>query len=312
MSDSEKDKDLENTAPSDEDIIPQNLNFHPNDETDFLIKDGDLVYIYYDRRRKWIRKVKKDEKFHCDKGFFEFNDIIGQEFGLCLSLKPTGKRIYIFKPILSDIIMEIKRVSQIIYPKDIGLILMYAGIGPGTTIIEAGTGSGSLTSMLANYVRPTGHVYTYDIRPNALKQAKKTIRRLGLEEYVTFDLKDIRSEVEQKEVDVVVLDIPTPWEAISYVKKLLKNSGILVSFSPVMEQVIKTHKALREARYFDIKTFELLERRYQVKENATRPEFDMIGHSGYITFARKFKDIVELETKKTTQTPEEDTTLSNI
>ena len=115
-----------------------------------VIQDQDLVYIVYDKRRKWIRKVEKDKEFHCDRGHLNFNEIIGKDFGITVKLEPYGNKIYIFKPLPSDIITKMDRASQIIYPEDIGLILMYTGIGPGSIVVEAGTGSGSLTSIIAN------------------------------------------------------------------------------------------------------------------------------------------------------------------
>ncbi|MCP4761768.1 MAG: tRNA (adenine-N1)-methyltransferase [archaeon] len=266
-----------------------------------LIKDQDLVFIICDRRRKWIRKVEAGKEFHTDRGIVKFDEIIGKEFGISIKIEPYNNKFYILKPLPTDIVTKMGRASQIIYPEDIGLILMYTGLGPGSIVVEAGCGSGSLTSIMGNYIRPNGHIYTYDIREKAVKQAKRNIKRV-LGEYsknITVELKDfITEEVKHKEdVDVVILDMATPWLAIPKAFSFLKNSGTICCFSPVIEQVKRNHNALKEAGFFDIHTYELLKREIQVKiksgYEATRPMGQMVGHTGYLTFARKIDDKFE-------------------
>jgi tRNA (adenine57-N1/adenine58-N1)-methyltransferase len=184
------------------------------------------------------------------------------------------------------------RKTQIIYPEDAGLILLYSGIGPGSVVIEAGAGSGALTCILGNYVRPNGQVYSYDVRDKSLKRAQKNVERAKLLDVVKIQHGDIVSDnLEHSNVDSVVLDMPQPWMAIERVKNYLKLSGTLVSFSPTIEQVKKTTFALRDNDFFEIYTHELIRRTLQVKENATRPEVRMIGHTGYVTFGRKIENL---------------------
>ena len=270
------------------------------------IEDGDLVYIIFDRKRKYIRTVKRGEQFHTDRGYIDYSEIIGEEYGTTIKTEPYGKKAYLLKPIPSDIVMKMGRASQIIYPEDIGMILVYTGISPGYKVVEAGCGSGSLTSIMANHVKPNGHVYTYDVRDRAVKQAEKNIKKMKVDNFVTVKLRDIiTEEPEHFEVDVVVLDMGEPWLAIPNAHKMLKNSGILCSFSPVIEQVKKTHMAMRKAGFFELETYELLKRSIQVKRNmnATRPRTRMVGHTGYLTFGRKITDnVVEKKKKK----PEKD------
>jgi len=183
------------------------------------------------------------------------------------------------------------RKTQIIYPEDASLILLYSGIGPGSVVIEAGTGSGALTCILGNFVRPTGHVYSYDIREKSLRRARKNVLKAKLQEVVSIQEGNILiSDLEHKNVDSIILDMPQPWEAIEKVKHYLKLSGVLVSFSPTIEQVKKTTFSLRKHGFIDVNSCELIKRTLQVKENATRPEVRMIGHTGYITFGRKIED----------------------
>lgn len=255
------------------------------------IKDGDLVYIIFDRRRKFIRKVEAGKEFHSDRGYIKYDEIIGLDFGTTILTQPHEHKAVLLKPLPSDILLRMGRASQIIYPEDIGLILMYTGICPGYKIVEAGCGSGSLTSIMAQHVQPTGHIYSYDIRDIAVEQAKKNVKKLGVADYVSIELKDlIQDEIPHRDIDVVMLDMATPWLAIPVAKKILKKSGVCCSFSPVIEQVIKTHEAMKNNGFFEIETYELLKRSIQVKSNATRPESRMVGHTGYITFGRNIED----------------------
>ena len=260
-----------------------------------LIQDNDLIFLILDERRRWLIEVKPGGTFHTHRGIIEFNDIIGKKFGTCVFSRPyesAGYKFFVLKPLPSDYILHMARKTQIIYPEDAGLILIYSGIGPGSMVIEAGSGSGALSCILGNYVRPNGHVYSYDIREKSLKRAKKNVARANLEDYITIKFGNIlEDELNHKNVDSVVLDMPQPWQAIEIVKKYLKLSGTIVSFSPTIEQVKKTTFALKENEFIEINTYELIKRRIQVKPNATRPETRMVGHSGYITFARKLNNI---------------------
>ena len=260
-----------------------------------LIQENDLIFLILDERRRWLLEVKPGGTFHTHKGIIDFDDIIGRKFGTCVFSKPyesAGYKFFVLKPLPSDYILHMARKTQIIYPEDAGLILIYSGIGPGSMVIEAGSGSGALSCILGNYVRPNGHVYSYDIREKSLKRAKKNIARANLEDYVTIRFGNIlEDELNHKNFDSVVLDMPQPWQAIEIVKKYLKLSSTIVSFSPTIEQVKKTTFALKENEFIEINTYELIKRRIQVKPNATRPETRMVGHSGYITFARKLDNI---------------------
>jgi tRNA (adenine57-N1/adenine58-N1)-methyltransferase len=258
--------------------------------TDELIKENDLVYLILDERRRWLIKVESGKEFQTHKGTIYFDDLIGKPFGSVTFSKPIesqGYKFYLLKPLPSDYVIHMTRKTQIIYPEDAGLILIYSGIKPGSQVMEAGCGSGALTCILGSYVRPNGHVYSFDIREKSLKQASKNILNAKLSEIVSLSYGDIlNDDLKLENIDSVVLDMPQPWEAIEKVKRYLISSGSLVSFSPTIEQVKKTTTALHENGFIEINTYELLKRRYQVKENATRPEVRMIGHTGFLTFAR--------------------------
>jgi len=260
-----------------------------------IIKENDLIFLILDQKRRWLVQVKSGGTFHTHRGIVEFNDIIGKNFGSVVFSKPyetQGYKFFVLKPLPSDYILHMSRKTQIIYPEDTGLILVYSGVGPESVIIEAGCGSGALTCILGNLVRPNGHIYSYDINEKSIKRAKLNIQKANLEDVVTIQYGDIlNDDLQHKNIDIVVLDMATPWNAIEKIKNYLKYSGTVVSFSPTIEQVKKTVSVMKEQNFIEVNTYELIKRKIQVKQNATRPEIRMIGHTGYLTFGRKIKDI---------------------
>ncbi len=269
------------------------------------IKDGDLIWVVYDHKRKWLLRARTGENFQTHLGIIKYDDIIGKDYGFKV-VSNTHAFFWVFEPLPVDIVVKMGRATQIIYPQDIGFILVQTRIGPGRKVVEAGTGSGSLTINLAYYVQPEGHVYSYDINEKSTKQAQKNLEKMNLAPYVTLKAGDVCKAIEEKDVDVVMLDLATPWLAIETAWEALKVSGSICCFSPTIEQVKKNVDALRKNGGFtDIRTSEVLCRDYQVKENATRPITVMIGHTGFLTFAQKTPkgkaqeiDVLNKETRK--------------
>ena len=258
------------------------------------VKENDLIFLILDGKRRWLVQVRAGESFHSHRGLIEFDDIIGKDYGTVVFSKPyetQGYKFFVLKPLPSDYVVHMSRKTQIIYPEDAGLILLYSGIGPGSVVIEAGCGSGALTCILGNYVRPNGHIFSYDIREKSLKNARKNVERAKLENFVSIEFGNIiTDDLNLEKVESVVLDLGDPWNAVEKMAKYLKLSGTLVSFSPTIEQVKKTTFAMGENSFVEVNTYELIKRKIQVKENATRPESRMVGHSGYITFGRKIRN----------------------
>ena len=251
-----------------------------------VIHEGDDVLLYLDERRTFLIRVKEGAPFHTHKGYLQLGELIGKEFGTPIK-SSLGAKFYAFKPLVRDYILKTRRRTQIMYPKDMGLLILLTGIGPGSRVVEAGTGSGALTSVLANFVRPSGRVYSYEIREEFLKDAEANLRRAGLSDCAELKLGDVTEGIDEEDVDAVVLDLAVPWLVVPHAYRSLKGSGILASFSPTIEQVMKTVEALKEHPFAEVETVELLMRRMNIGENRTRPETLMIGHTGYITVARK-------------------------
>ena len=250
------------------------------------IQSGDYALIYLDARRTYMLKVEAGQTFHTHKGFIKFDELIGKEYGEPIK-SSLGVMFTTLKPQLTDYIMKSSRNTQIVYPKDAAAIVMFSGIGPGSRVVESGTGTASLTSALAHYVGPTGKVYTYELRDEFQKNAAKNLQRSKLIERVEMKSGDVTLGIEERDVDAVILDLATPWLVIPHAYEALKPSGTLVSFSPTIDQVVKTTEALRENNFVFIETIELMMRAMQVERGKTRPQTLMTGHTGYITHARK-------------------------
>lgn len=253
-----------------------------------MIKEGDYVLLYYKERKGWLTLVTKDKKLHTHIGIIDINDLINKPYGISIETN-KGKKVYVLKPTLYDFILKSERLTQIVYPKDLGYIIARTGLGSGYTVIEIGTGSGALTTFLASIVKPNGHIYTYDINERFVEIAKKNIKKVGLEEYVTFIIKDPRNETEYRKADLVVVDLGEPWSVIDFIKKVLKPSMMLVAICPTMNQAERLSKELKNG-FIDIECVEIMLRNIEAREGMTRPAFRMIGHTTYLVFARRLYD----------------------
>lgn len=251
-----------------------------------LISEGADVFLYLDRRRTYLVRVEAEKSFHTHKGYIQLGDLIGKEYGTRIASSMDIEFVAL-KPNLCDYIFKTNRRTQISYPKDISLIIMYSGIGPGSRVVEAGTGTGALTSAIAHYIQPTGRVYSYELRQEFQNNAKRNLERVGLLDYVELKEGDITERIEEKDLDAVFLDMATPWLVVPHVYTALKGSGMLVSFSPTIDQVVKVVEVLTEYGFVGVETSETLIRFMQVERGKTRPQTVMTGHTGYLTFARK-------------------------
>lgn len=250
------------------------------------VSDGDTVLFYLDSRRHWLRRVEAGKSFHLHRGILDFDNVIGQKYG---SLIPTslGAYVAVLPPLPRDRAIKMGRQTNIVYPKDAGLMLLLTGIGPGSKVVEAGTGSGALTSILGYHVAPNGHVFSYEVRDDFAKEAQKNLEKAGLTEVITIQQRDILGGITETEVNAVVLDMAVPWDVVPLAYNALEGGGVLVSFSPTIEQTQRTVDALYESHFTEIMTRELIEREILVRPGKTRPATRMIGHTGYVTSARK-------------------------
>lgn len=206
-------------------------------------------------------------------------------------LKKTGiikssqdKEFHIFDASFIDHYKRMRRLPQIIPLKDIGLIIASTGVGAESVVVEGGTGSGALAMMLARYCKK---VYSYEIEKRHLDVARENLAELGLKN-VTLKSKDMCKGIDEKNVDLVCLDLPSPWDAIAPASKALKHGGFIVSYSPTIVQAVDFVNALRgKEEFMHLRTVELIERPWEVEKRKVRPISKAIIHSGFITVGRK-------------------------
>jgi len=237
-------------------------------------------------------------------GKFSFpgDAIIGKSFG---KHELAGVSMIVLPALTRDHMDCLERGPQIILPCDAATILLHADISCGSTVLEAGSGSGSLTIALTSAVGEDGCVISMDINRQNMERAQRNVRKAGYGSRVNFLVGDVRNqqntvvsihELNVDRVDAVILDIPDPWDAVGTVEEVLRVGGILVSYLPTINQVEQFRKEIegwdpdrrpREAAFIDSITMETLMREIVVNEGAVRPDYSMLGHTGYLTFARK-------------------------
>lgn len=254
-------------------------------------KEGDLA-VFYDpaKDKPYLQRLTKDGKFMTHRGVIEHKRIIDREEGETI-LTNVGKEFFVFRPLLTDFIKKMKRKSAIIHPKDLGMILIWADIYPGLKVVEAGSGSGALLISLVRAVGETGEIISYDIREDLQEIAKENIKNfLGEVPNLKFKIKDIYKGIDENNVDRIILDLPCPWDAIDTLKEALRPGGIVLAYLPTIIQSEKFVKALQKEKIFSlIETMESIIRPWNIEGLSVRPEHHIVGHTGFITVARKIK-----------------------
>jgi tRNA (adenine57-N1/adenine58-N1)-methyltransferase len=255
-------------------------------------KEGDLVEIVDSKDRILLLKLVKGEKTHFHFGILEHDSVIGKIDGsIVRSLK--GEEVTVFRARTPFYTVHMRRVSQIIYPKDIGGILIHGDIYPNLRIFTAGGGAGALTVTLLQILHGKGNLVVYEIRSDFIDVLLKNVYDFfkTIPKNLIIRKKDVYNEAIEPEdmpFDRVILDVPEPWRALNTVKDALVPGGILISYSPTAQQITQTKEALDDLGcFYHLGTFETLERRWKVEPLATRPVDRMVAHTGFIVVARK-------------------------
>jgi len=250
------------------------------------IQEGDLVLVWFEDEVSYLIEVARGKRISIHRGRpLDVEVWIGQEFGT--KVVSEHAPAYLLRPSPEDLMMKTSRESGIIYPKDAGFILLKAGIQAGAKVLEIGTGSGALTTVLADSVRPTGKIFTYDRRDDFMKLAERNLKRAGLLDWVSLNRREARESFEERDFDAAILDIPTPWEEIEIVKDALRGGGTLVSLNPTYNQIEQAAEALRAAGFIRVEACEILLRPILARLGKTRPVQRMVSHTEFLVFATK-------------------------
>lgn len=254
----------------------------------FIARDGDLAQLVGLRHKHFIFSLQTGGKFETHRGILQHDDLIGKPWGTQV-FSHIGSPFYLLQPSLGDLLVDLPRTTQILYPKDIGFIFVTMGIGPGRKVLEAGTGSGSMTTALAYAVGSEGQVISYEVKPDVQNLARKNLTRFGLESRVDFKLRDIARGLDETDADSFFLDVPNPYDYTAQVRDALKPGGFLCSLVPTFNQVEKTLLALRQNNFAFVEVCEILLRYYQAEPSRLRPTDRMVAHTGFLIFARKIE-----------------------
>jgi len=251
---------------------------------------GDIAQLVGLRHKNFIITLKEGARLETHRGILQHDELIGKPWGTQV-FSHIGSPFFLLQPSLADLLNDLPRSTQILYPKDIGFILVTMGIGPGKKVIEAGTGSGSMTIALAYNVSMDGHVISYEVRPDTQNLAKKNLEHVGLASRVDFKLRDIAEGLDETDADAFFLDVPNPYDYISQVRASLKPGGFFCSLIPTVNQVELLLTALRRGQFAFIEVCEVLVRYYKPEPARLRPTDRMVAHTGFLIFARKIEPV---------------------
>lgn len=246
---------------------------------------GDLVLLVTNDLKRYVIKLKPHHSLHTHLGIFSHDQVIGQPLGTAIP-STTGHAALLLEPSLEDLIHHLKRGTQIIYPKDAAYLVHRLNLRAGARVIEAGTGSGGLTTALAWAVAPTGVVYSYEMRTEIHHLARNNLESIGLLPYVRLFLASIDDGFRQTDVDALFLDVRMPWKHLAQVRAALRPGGFFASLVPTTNQVSELLIGLEEQHFADIAVEELLLRAYKPVPDRLRPDDTMNAHTGFLVSAR--------------------------
>jgi tRNA (adenine57-N1/adenine58-N1)-methyltransferase len=250
---------------------------------------GERVLLIDSRGRRFLVRLQTGGTFHFHGGAVPHDLILGSEEGTVVH-STTGAGLVSLRPTLADFILKMPRGAQVVYPKDLGAIVVEADIAPGSRVLESGTGSGALTIALCRATGPEGTVVSYEARQDFHEKATANLEGFfgKVPAWADLRLGDVREVASAGETfDRAVLDLPEPWAVLPEVSGVLRTGGILCSYLPTTNQLQQCVPALEGAGFTEVTTFEVMRRSWHVTERSVRPDHRMVAHTGFITVGRK-------------------------
>ncbi len=246
---------------------------------------GALVQLVSPQGKRYLIRVQADATVHTHDGVITHDKLIGASYGSVIHTH-LGRPFRMLRPTLYELVKGLKRQTQIIYPKEIGYICLKLGIGPGVRVIEAGSGSGSLTVALSWYAGPEGRVYTYDRRPEFSELCGKNLAWAGVGANVERFQRDIAEGFLQQGVDALFLDVRTPWDYLDQAVAAVAPGAPMGFLLPTTNQISDLLAGLERGPFTDIEVLEIFLRRYKPVADRLRPADRMVAHTGFLVFCR--------------------------
>ena len=246
---------------------------------------GEQVVLVDGKGRHYLVTLVPGAQFHTHTGFFEHDELVGGEEGTTVR-STTGARYTVLRPTLADYVLRMPRGAQVIYPKDLGPILVLADIFPGARVLEAGVGSGACSLAL---VRAGAEVVGYEIRPDFAERARANVAAfLGDVAALRYrvEVRDVYEGVDEQGLDRIVLDLPEPWQVVKHAEEALRRGGILLAYTPSITQAVQLRETLATSDFELAETIEVLHRSWHVEGQSVRPDHRMVAHTGFLTSAR--------------------------
>jgi tRNA (adenine57-N1/adenine58-N1)-methyltransferase catalytic subunit len=250
-------------------------------------RPGERVLLVDAKARRYLVTLVEGATFSTHAGSLSHDALIGREEGILLRTT-HGARLRAVRPTLSDYILKMPRGAQVVYPKDIGPILVLADVFPGARVLEAGVGSGALSMALLRAVGAGGTVLGYEIREDFAVRARRNVETfLGPGQPYTVEIRDVYEGIDSPEpLDRIVLDLPEPWQVVKHAEAALRPGGILFAYLPTIGQVSRLHDELAGSTFGMAETVEVLQRSWHVEGQSIRPDHRMVAHTGFLTAAR--------------------------
>jgi tRNA (adenine57-N1/adenine58-N1)-methyltransferase catalytic subunit len=250
------------------------------------LKEGEPVLLRRREQDAILLRLRRGPTALEGRGILDLTEQIGRPPGSTITW--AGASYTVLRPSLPDLLGQLKRRAQIVTPKDAQYLLYLAGVGPGSRVAEAGAGSGALTLVLAHAVGSSGHVFSFDRRKDFLDVARRNVTASGLEDRVTFEERDVaESGLGVNELDSVLLDLPEPGPVLPAAKAALRVGGYAAVYVPTYNQLEGSVRRMRSEGFEDVRAVELLERALHVGDGGTRPDFEMLGHTGFLASGRR-------------------------
>jgi tRNA (adenine57-N1/adenine58-N1)-methyltransferase len=249
------------------------------------LREGERALLVDHKDRRYLITLKAGAQFHSHAGFIPHDEIIGSPDGALLR-STKGSPYRLLRPTLSDFVLKMPRGAQVIYPKDLGPILMLADVAPGARVLESGVGSGALSMTL---LRAGAHVVGYELRQDFADRAMGNVAAFLGDEVMgryRVEQRDCYEGIDERDLDRVVLDLPEPWQVVKHAGQALRPGGILVAYTPSVLQVTQLREALAGHPFGMAETLEVLQRTWHVEGQAVRPDHRMVAHTGFLTHAR--------------------------